>query len=171
VVASLERSPGGHLAAVASRDAARAQAFADEHGAERACGGPDAVQRMLADPEVDAVYVATVHPVHHVAAQAALLAGTPVLVEKPMTVSLAAARDLVETARKRSVFLVEAYWTQLLPGTTVLLEVIGSGAIGDVQAVHADLGFPAPADAHRFHNPALGGGRCWTWARTRSGWR
>ncbi|WP_448059745.1 Gfo/Idh/MocA family protein [Cellulomonas hominis] len=158
MAAALERSAGGRLVAVAARDAARGQAFADAHGGARVHSGPGAVARMLADPQVEAVYVATVHPQHHTAARAALLAGKPVLVEKPMTVSLAATRDLVDTARAQDVFLMEAYWTGLLPGTAAMLAVIASGAIGEVQAVRADLGFAVPADAQRFHDPALGGG-------------
>jgi len=170
VAAALAVSSGGHLAAVASRDAGRAQAFADEHGGDgtrggdgehgpaHAYGGPDAVDRLLADPSVDVVYVATVHPHHHAPAKQALEAGTPVLVEKPLTVSLAATQDLVDTARARSTFLMEAYWTRMLPGTQALLDVVASGEIGDVRAVRADLGFRAPTDAPRFHDVALGGG-------------
>ncbi|WP_369069817.1 Gfo/Idh/MocA family protein [Kineococcus terrestris] len=152
---ALELVPGGRLVAVCSRSAARAEAFAAEHGAER---GYDDVERMLADPAVDAVYVATPHPQHHAPARAALLAGTPVLVEKPVTVTLAALRDLVDTARERRVFCMEAWWTRFLPGTAALLDVLGSGAVGEVRAVHADLGFPAPPEARRFWDPALGGG-------------
>ena len=155
VAQALQRADGGELVAVCSRDAGRARAFADEHGA---AGAYDDVAAMLADPAVDAVYVATTHPQHHAPARAALLAGTPVLVEKPMTVTAAATRDLAATARERGVFLMEAYWTRFLPLTRDLLDVVASGAVGRVLSVHADLGFPAPESARRFHDPEIGGG-------------
>ncbi|MGI4896652.1 MAG: Gfo/Idh/MocA family protein [Janthinobacterium lividum] len=158
VAAALDLAPGGRLVAVGSRDAARAHEFAAEHGAQAGYGGADSgVAQLLADPGVDAIYVATTHPQHHASAKAALLAGKPVLVEKPLTVTAAATRDLAQTSRARSVFLMEAYWTRFLPGTAALLDVIGSGVIGEVLGVHADLGFPAQALA-RFHDPEIGGG-------------
>ncbi|GLY15677.1 putative oxidoreductase [Kineosporia sp. NBRC 101677] len=158
VSAALEQAEGGHLAAVASRDLTRAQEFAQARGVSAAYGGPDAVEQLLADPGVDVVYIANTHPQHYAPARAALLAGKPVLVEKPMTVSLAATQDLFDLAEKQSVFLMEAYWTRFLPGTRALLEQIENGAIGPVQSVHADLGFTVPEDASRFHDPEIGGG-------------
>jgi predicted dehydrogenase len=158
VAESLALAKGGHLASVASRDQGRAEQFAQKHGAASAYGGADGVERMLADPGVEAVYVATTHPQHYAPARASLLAGKPVLVEKPMTVSLAATQDLFDLGAARSVFVMEAYWTRFLPGTVALLEQIAAGAIGEVRSVHADLGFPAPADDQRFHDPAIGGG-------------
>jgi predicted dehydrogenase len=158
VARALELAPGGELVAVASRDLDRARAFAADRAASRPVAPYDDVAAMLADPAVDAVYVATTHPHHHAPARAALLAGKAVLVEKPMTVSLAATRDLLDLARERSVFCMEAYWTRFLPGTLALLETIGRGEVGEVLGVHADFGFPAPPTLHRFHDPALGGG-------------
>ncbi|ABS02472.1 putative dehydrogenase [Kineococcus radiotolerans] len=158
VARALELAPGGRLVAVASRDLDRARGFA----ADQAAPGPvtpyDDVAGLLADPAVDAVYVATTHPQHHAPARAALLAGKAVLVEKPMTVSLAATRDLLDLARERSVFCMEAYWTRFLPGTLALLETVARGDVGEVLGVHADFGFPAPESLHRFHDPAIGGG-------------
>jgi len=155
---ALALSSGGVLGAVASRTQERADDFARLHGADRAYGGPRAVEEMLASGAVDAVYVATTHPQHHTPARAALLAGVPVLVEKPMTVTLAAARDLVEASRASRTFLMEAYWTRMLPGTAALMEVLASGAVGEVQSLHADFGFAFGDDATRFHDPSIGGG-------------
>ena len=155
VAEALDLVPGGRLVAVASREQARAESFAAEHGAQAGYGSVD---ELLADPAVDVVYVATTHPQHHAPARAALLAGTPVLVEKPLTVTRAATADLVALAAERSVFLMEAYWTRFLPGTAALLEQIAAGAVGDVKAVHADLGFPAGESLRRFHDPEIGGG-------------
>lgn len=155
VAEALDLVPGGRLVAVSSRERSRAESFAAEHGAENGYGS---VEELVADPAVDAVYVATTHPQHHAPARAALLAGKPVLVEKPLTVSHAATQDLVDLARDRSVFLMEAYWTRFLPGTIALLEQIASGVVGEVKAVHADLGFPAGEQLRRFHDPEIGGG-------------
>ncbi|WP_432523312.1 Gfo/Idh/MocA family protein [Kineococcus sp. SYSU DK006] len=157
VASALELAPGGRLAAVCSRELGRAERFAADRDGHDVAAYDD-VEAMLADPSVDVVYVATTHPQHHAPARAALRVGKPVLVEKPMTASLAATRDLVELARQRGVLLVEAYWTRFLPGTTALLEVVGSGAVGEVLGVHADFGFPAPESLRRFHDPQLGGG-------------
>lgn len=160
VARALELAPGGRLAAVTSRDLDRARGFAAEQEAGGSAGvsAYDDVEAMLADPAVDAVYVATTHPQHHAPARAALLAGKAVLVEKPMTVSLAATEDLLDLAAQRSVFLMEAYWTRFLPGTIALLDTIARGEVGEVLGVHADFGFPAPDTLARFHDPAIGGG-------------
>jgi len=155
VAQALELVPGGRLAAVASRTQERAATFGAEFGGAR---GYDDVAAMLADPGVDAVYLATPHPQHHAAARAALLAGTPVLVEKPVTATLAAAEDLVALARERGVFCMEAWWTRFLPGTQALLDVLASGAVGDVRSVHASLGFVPAESSQRFWDPAIGGG-------------
>ncbi|WP_432543116.1 Gfo/Idh/MocA family protein [Kineococcus sp. SYSU DK002] len=156
VARALELAPGGRLVAVASREVDRAARFAADHAAGANPYGD--VREMLADPAVDAVYVATTHPQHHAPAKQALLAGKAVLVEKPMTVSLAATRDLLDTAARRGVFCMEAYWTRFLPGTVALLELVESGGIGPVRGLHADFGFPAPPSLTRFHDPAVGGG-------------
>jgi predicted dehydrogenase len=158
VARALELAPGGRLVAVASRDLERARGFAADQDVSTAITAYDDVRAMLEDPAVDAVYVATTHPQHHAPARAALLAGKAVLVEKPMTVSLAATRDLLDLARERSVFCLEAYWTRFLPGTIALLAAIERGDVGEVLGVHADFGFPAPESLHRFHDPAIGGG-------------
>ncbi|PPK90798.1 putative dehydrogenase [Kineococcus xinjiangensis] len=154
VGAALGAAEGGARYAVASRDAERAARFAAENGFERSHGS---VEALLAD-DVDVVYVATPHPQHLVAAREALQAGKPVLVEKPMTATLAGSRELVQLARDTGTFCMEAVWTRFLPGTEALLDVVRRGEIGEVRSLHADLGAPAPVDAARFWDPALGGG-------------
>lgn len=147
---------GAVALAVGSRSKPRAQAFADEHGFERAYGSYD---ELFADPDVDVVYVATPHGQHHAVVRAALEAGKPVLVEKAFTVSLAAARDLVALARERELFCMEAMWTRFLPLVTRLRALVDEGAIGDVRSLRADLGFVRDFDpADRLWDPAQGGG-------------
>ncbi|MFB9375805.1 Gfo/Idh/MocA family protein [Kineococcus gynurae] len=155
---ALELVPGGELVAVTSRRLERAARFAAEVRPGGDVTAYDDVAAMVADPRVDVVYVATPHPQHLAPALAAIGAGKAVVVEKPMTASAAATARLVATAAERGVFCMEAYWTRFLPATAALLEVVGSGAIGEVRMIHADLGFPAPSSLRRFHEVELGGG-------------
>ncbi len=147
---------GAELAAVGSRTAQAAEAFAQRHGIARAHGSWAA---LAADPDVDVVYVATPHAFHLDAALACLAGGKAVLCEKPMTLDLASAAQLVQEARARGLFLMEAMWTRCNPAVLRIAELIAEGAIGPVIAVHADFGLQGPfATAHRLRDPALGGG-------------
>lgn len=142
--------------AVGSRSLDRAQAFAAEHGFERAYGS---YQELLADPDVDVVYVATPHGQHHLVTSQVLAAGKPALVEKSFTCTAAAAADLVRRAQAADVFVMEAMWTRFIPTVVRLRELLADGAIGEVRQVHADFGFPSPFDAStRLWDPAQGGG-------------
>jgi predicted dehydrogenase len=156
VVRDLPHVPGAVLTAVASRSEERAAAFAAEHGAERAHGSYRAI---VDDPDVDVLYVATPHPQHRAVTLAAIRAGKAVLVEKAFTVTPAATREIVDLARERGVFVMEAMWTRFQPAIVRLRELLADGAIGEVQSVQADLGAQHSTDpADRFYNPALGGG-------------
>jgi predicted dehydrogenase len=142
--------------AVASRDQVRAQAFADEHGFAKAYGS---YEELLADPDVDAVYVATPHRQHHAVASAGLKAGKPLLVEKAFTVTVAGSRDLIDTAREQGVFVMEAMWTRCLPLMGRVRELVADGAIGELRSVTGDLGFVRELNEwDRLWNKAVGGG-------------
>ena len=144
------------LRAVSSRSALRAQLFADEFGVERAYGSVD---DLLADEEVDIVYVATPHAQHAQVVGAALDVGRPVLCEKTFTTSLADTEELVQRAQDREIFCMEAMWTRFVPVIVRAREIIAAGGIGEVRTITADLGFVASRDpGHRFWDPALGGG-------------
>jgi predicted dehydrogenase len=152
----LKLLPQAELAAVGSRRLESAQEFAQEHGFARAHGS---WVDLATDPDVDVIYVATPHPAHHEAAKLCLEAGKPVLCEKPFTLDLATTQDLVDTARARGLFLMEAMWMRTNPAIRRIVDIARSGAIGDIVSVTADFGFPAPADpAHRLRNKELGGG-------------
>jgi predicted dehydrogenase len=154
--ADLSLVEGAELAAVGSRSAESAQAFADRFGFARAHGS---YADLAADPEVDVVYIATPHAQHLEAALLCVEGGKGVLVEKPITLDLADAAQLVETARNRGVFLMEAMWMRLNPAIRKIAELIEEGAIGWVSAVHADFGLQGPFPAeHRLRDPKLGGG-------------
>jgi predicted dehydrogenase len=125
------------VVAVGSRDALKAATFAAEHGVDRAYGS---YTGLLADPEVDVVYVATPHSHHHAHALLALNAGKHVLVEKAFTRNAAEAREVFATARELGLFAMEAMWTRFLPHMVALRHVVDSGVLGEVLAVHADHG-------------------------------
>lgn len=135
------------LYAVSSRGQATADSFAATYGFAKAYGDDDDVhgyQRLLADDAVDVVYVATPHAQHHQIVLAALNAGKHVLCEKAFTINAREASELIDVARKRNVFLMEAVWSRFLPGMQRVFEIASSGELGEVHWVTADLGFPAP---------------------------
>ncbi len=156
VAADFAHVPDAELVAVGSRSAERAEAFAREHGVPRAHGSYGA---LVADPEVDVIYIATPHPQHHAIALAALRAGKAVLVEKAFTATLQGAREVVEEARSRGVFAMEAMWTRFQPAIVEARRLLAEGAIGDVVSVQADLGLAREYDPRdRLFAPELGGG-------------
>jgi predicted dehydrogenase len=162
VTAQLALLEDARLQAVSSRDPARAAAFASRFGFSNSYGdGPDRTgyEALALDPEVDVVYVATPHGQHHAVARALLQAGKHVLIEKAFTINAQEARDLADLADRHGVFLMEAVWTRFLPCYHRVLDVVESGAIGDVVYVQADLGFMAASDPRdRLWDPRDGGG-------------
>jgi len=154
--ADLEFTDSGTVAAVGSRRAGSADAFADRFGIPGRHAGYEA---LVAHPEVDAVYVATPHPMHHHDALLALRAGKHVLVEKPFTMTAAEAEELVAEARARGLFLMEAMWARFLPHMREVQRLLADGALGEIATVHADHSQWFAEDAeHRLFAPELGGG-------------
>ena len=144
------------LVAVGSRSAGRAEAFAAEHGAAKAYGS---YEELAADPDVAAVYVASVHNDHLESARLCLEAGKAVLVEKPLTASAADTAALIEFARDRGRFLMEAMWTRTHPLIHRLAEIAAAGEIGEIQHVAAEFGFAFRGpDSHRLLDPDQAGG-------------
>ncbi|WP_327006571.1 Gfo/Idh/MocA family oxidoreductase [Dactylosporangium sp. NBC_01737] len=155
-VQDLRLLPDATVAAVGSRTAQSAERFAAKHGIPRAHGS---WQALVDDPEVDAIYVATPHTAHFDATMLSLAAGKATLTEKPFTLDVASSEVLVETARSSGVFLMEAMWTRCIPAVRRMVDLVGSGAIGQPTAVHADFGMQVPRDdTHRLWDRALGGG-------------
>lgn len=156
VVSDFAVVDGAEVVAVASRSTERAKAFAAAHGIARAHGSYGAI---LADDEVDVLYLATPHPQHRTIAVAALEAGKAVLVEKTFTATVAGAEEVVAAARQHQVFAMEAMWTRFQPAIVAARELIADGAIGEVRQVQADLGVDRPFDpTDRLFDPAQGGG-------------
>jgi predicted dehydrogenase/aryl-alcohol dehydrogenase-like predicted oxidoreductase len=154
---ALPQSRTGRLAAVGSRDGAKAAAFTAKHGGARAHGSYEA---LLVDPEVDAVYIATPHPQHAEWCIRAARAGKHILCEKPITLNHAEAMVVADAAREAGVFMMEAFMYRCHPQTQRLTELIRSGAIGEVRMIQATFSFQAGfnADGRLFSNELGGGG-------------
>jgi predicted dehydrogenase len=144
------------LTAVASRDIRRAEAFAAAYSIRSVYGS---YPQLVNDPEVDIVYVATPHSFHHEQSLLALRHGKAVLCEKPMTLNFRQTSELVQEARGRKVFLMEAMWSRFFPALIKAEELIRNGSVGALRFMSSDFGFAAPYHAEgRVFNPALGGG-------------
>ena len=155
-VTDLRLTDSGVAVAVGSRSQGSADRFADEFG----IANPHAsYESLVADPDVDVIYVATPHPMHHDNAILALRAGKHVLVEKPFTMNAAEAREIVRVARENGLFAMEAMWTRFLPHMTMIRSWLERGVLGDVVTVTADHGQWFAEDAEfRLFAPELGGG-------------
>ncbi|MES4908216.1 MULTISPECIES: Gfo/Idh/MocA family oxidoreductase [unclassified Streptomyces] len=154
--ADLLEMADARVVAVGSRGPEAAKRFAERFGIPRAHGS---WAELAADEEVDVVYVATPHSAHRAAAGLCLEAGRAVLCEKPFTLNVREAVELVGLARARGRFLMEAMWTYCNPVVRRMTELVRDGAIGDVRVVHADFGLVGPSDAgHRLRDPGQGGG-------------
>ncbi|OII39729.1 oxidoreductase [Curtobacterium sp. MMLR14_010] len=142
--------------AVGSRTQESAESFAAEYGIARAHGS---YADLVADDEVDAVYVATPHSRHAEDALLAIAAGKHVLVEKAFTITADEARAVVDAARRADVAVMEAMWTRFLPQMTMIRELVAEGRIGRPRLVEATHHQALPDDpTHRLNDPALGGG-------------
>ncbi|WIB59277.1 aldo/keto reductase [Curtobacterium sp. MCLR17_007] len=150
---------GATLVAAGSSSAERAQAFADdavEHGFTDVAART--YDQVLADPDVDAVYVSTVHTGHAHLVLAALDAGKAVLCEKPLAPNHGTAMALVDAARQAGLPLVEAYMYRFHPQTAALLDLVRQGAIGDVTHVDASFAFRAGSRTGRLFDVETAGG-------------
>lgn len=124
------------VSAIASRSLEKAQAFAAERGIRKAYGS---YEELVRDPEVDLVYIATPHSHHYEHARLAIEHGKPVLVEKAFTANARQARELIELAHERKVFMTEAIWTRYMPLSHKVKELMESGIIGEPRVLTATL--------------------------------
>ncbi len=167
--------PQANLIAVCGRDSARASAFVAQHDSYRAmhpvlgCAVPPCpikacvdLKDLLSDPHVHAIYVATPHAQHGDIVRQCLLAGKPVLCEKPLVPTAALARELVAISQQKRVFLMEALWTRFLPIYSVVGQWVRSGIIGSIRQVNSSFCFNAPFSVDtvntRLYAPELAGG-------------
>lgn len=150
------RTAGLELVAVGSRSQESADAFAARFDIPHAHPSYEA---LVADPDVDIVYVSTPHPMHHANARLALEHGKHVLVEKAFTLTQAEAADLQALAAERGLLVTEAMWTRYLPHMVRIRELIAEGALGEIRAVSADHTQLLSTDPdHRLNALELGGG-------------
>ena len=144
------------VAAVGSRSQESADSFAAEFPG---CTAYSSYEALVADPTLDAIYVASPHPYHVSNTVLALNAGKPVLCEKPLTINAAEARQMKAAADANGVALMEAMWARFLPHMHKVREILASGILGDIWAVEADHGQRLSDYANPRHwEPSLGGG-------------
>lgn len=147
---------GFQVQAVGSRSKGAAGDFAKEFGIPNAHAGYEA---LVADPEIDIVYISTPHPFHADNAALALNAGKHVLVEKPIALNGRQAREIVDLAARKGLLVMEAMWTRALPHMVRIREIIAAGTLGEVRTLIADHTQAFTDDpSHRINNLALGGG-------------
>ena len=151
----LKRLNGHSISAVGSRTLGNAQSFANTFGGT-AYGSYEA---LVADQQVDAIYVATPHPAHKENVILALNAGKPVLCEKPFAVNAHEAEEMVKAAQKNNVALMEAMWARFLPHYAKVREIVASGVLGKIHTIHADHGQRLEdQNIPRLVEPSLAGG-------------
>ncbi len=153
-VDALHRLTTQQVVAVGSRTASSAEAFAQRFGIAHAHGS---YEDLVADPDVDVVYVATPHNGHRPHAGLALEAGKHVLIEKPITLNAAEARELAALALARGLFCAEALWPLFTPKFDVIRQVLDAGVLGEISTVLGSYGTWFDAD-HRIHRHDLAGG-------------
>ena len=140
--------------AVAARDGERAAAFAAKYGFPVSYGS---YEELVADPNVNLVYIATPHNFHAEQAILCMRAGKGVLVEKAFGANTQQAREILDVSDETGMLCTEAIWTRYMPSRGMIDDIIASGVIGEVQASEANLCYPTTAKA-RITDPALAGG-------------
>ncbi len=155
-VLGLSGTDSGKLVAIGSRNPTKTSLKTDFPGARI----HDGYEALLADPDVDAVYIATPHPGHAEWAIKAAEAGKHALIEKPMGLTAFQAEAMFDAARKHGTFMGEAFMYRLHPQTQLLLDVVKSGAIGDVRMIKTSFGFAMSKfmPEHRLYANDLAGG-------------
>jgi dihydrodiol dehydrogenase / D-xylose 1-dehydrogenase (NADP) len=152
---AIGKDPRSTLLRVGSKSPERAEQFAREWDLSRYGD----YETLLADRDIDIIYVATTHNFHCENGLAALNAGKHVVIEKPFTVNGGEARQLTELAAKKGLFLMEAIWSRFLPSWQRMRKMIREGVIGELKLIDATFGkFIPPEFEKRLVSPELAGG-------------
>lgn len=151
---AVTRHTSATVVAVASRTPGKARAFADRMGI---ADHHDSYEELLARGDIDAVYVATTHNDHHTPALLAIKAGKNLLVEKAFTQNAAQARQVLDAAAAKGVYVQEAMWARYLPHMVELRAAVARGDIGEVVSIQADHGQQL-THVPRLMQPELAGG-------------
>jgi len=151
----LDHCDNGVFHAVASRTPEKAVDLAAQHGGKAYAG----IDKLLADPDIDIIYVATPNTTHAKLCLDILKAGKGVLCEKPFAMNAKEAAKVINYAKKHNLFCMEAMWSRFLPLMHQLRSQIETGNLGPIRSVRAELGFPVDySENSRFSDPKLGGG-------------
>jgi len=154
--ADLKLAEGAELVAVGSRSQENADAFARDFQAHRSYGS---YERLVNDPEVDVIYIATPHNLHYENTLLCLAHKKAVLCEKAFATNAKQAAEMIAKAREQNVFLMEALWTKFLPHYQKTMEMVHSNQLGAIRSVLVNFGFaPTPPVPQRLFDPALAGG-------------
>ncbi len=144
------------LTAVGARQLDDAKTFANEFPAPHVHGS---YEELVSNPDVDVIYIASPHALHHEHTLLCLNHQKAVLCEKAFALNLRQAKEMVAVSRNRKVFLMEALWSKFLPQYQKLKDLIASGELGEIKSVLVNFGFiPQPPVPSRLFDPALGGG-------------
>lgn len=153
---SLIKSATHRIGAVLSHSLEKAAAFAEKEDAPQYF---EDLNTFVNKATVDAVYIATPHPLHHEETLRCLQHRIPVLCEKPLAMNSREVKEMVAAADKHQTFLMEGMWIRFLPSIGKVLSLIESNAIGKIISIKADMSYKAPYDPEsRYFNPSLGGG-------------
>ena len=140
--------------AVGSRKLETAQAFAAKWGIKKAYGS---YAELLADPDIDLVYVGTPHSHHYDVTKQAIMAGKPCLVEKAFMANARQTKEIIDLAHERGVFLAEAIWTRYQPAVNIVRNLLADGRIGTPKLITTTLGY-SMGQKERIFRPDLCGG-------------
>jgi predicted dehydrogenase len=144
------------LTAVGARQLATAKAFANEFPVSHTHGS---YEELVSDPDVDVIYIASPHALHHEHTLLCINNRKAALCEKAFALNLRQAKEMVEASRAGKIFLMEALWSKFLPQYQKMKDLISSGQLGEIKSVLVNFGFiPLPPVPPRLFDPALGGG-------------
>ena len=151
---TMNKMPEVECYGVASRNFNKAEAFAKEHGFQHAFGS---YEDMLADKEIELVYIATPHSHHYQHMKMCLNAGKHILCEKSFTVNEKQAKEIFRIAEEKNLLVTEAIWTRYMPSRKIINDLLNEKIIGDVKKVTANLNYPI-CNVERILKPELAGG-------------
>ena len=155
-IAAVRMTKNADVTAVASKSLERARDWAEKEGLSRYY---DSYETLLADPDIDIIYIATLSNAHYDNIKACLEAGKHVICEKPMTQTASQAQEVITLAREKQLFLMEGMWSRFLPKSLRVRRWIQEGRIGELHLMQANIGWKADKTYNkRLFYPELGGG-------------
>lgn len=151
---TMNKMPEVECYGVASRNLEKAEVFAKDHGFQHAFGS---YEDMLADQNVELIYIATPHSHHYQHIKMCLNSGKHVLCEKSFTVNERQAAEVLRMAKEKNLLLTEAIWTRYMPSRKIIDDLLAEKVVGDVKKMTANLNYPL-LDKERIVKPELAGG-------------